>query len=64
MIKAKELKQWLKAIPDDDFVAIDDGGLTLCHIFYKISPCYIEIGGIVTDEDCVGGIVTGEDCGG
>jgi hypothetical protein len=54
MIKAKELKQWLEDIPDNDLVAIDEGGLTLCHNFDELSPDYIEIGGIVTDEDCGG----------
>ena len=51
MITAKQLCEWLADIPDDECIAIDDGGLILESDF-----AYIEAGGWPDDPVC-------EDCG-
>lgn len=43
MVKVKEVKDWLVDVNDDDYIGIDDGGLSL-QIFEK--DAYYEIGGL------------------
>ena len=43
MIAVKELERWLKTLEKDDFVFIDDGGLTVCSLGDR--NAYIEVGG-------------------
>jgi hypothetical protein len=43
MIAVKELERWLKTLEKDDFVFVDDGGLTICSLGDR--DAYIEVGG-------------------
>lgn len=53
MISKKELQDWLKAIPDDGFLAIDDGGLIMVALDPEGNETkpYIEVGGIPLPDD-------------
>ena len=44
MIRASELKKWLKTLPVNAEVAVDEGGLTLVVIDDK--ETYLEVGGV------------------
>jgi hypothetical protein len=48
MMAAAELKRWLKTLPDDAEVGIDEGGLTLQA---NHAGAYLEVGGLVEDDD-------------
>jgi hypothetical protein len=49
MIHVGELIRWLKTLPDDSHLAIDEGGLTL-ECVEDISA-YMEIGGLPDPAD-------------
>lgn len=46
MMKVNEILEWMKALPEDSEVWIDDGGLTL----EASNGAYIEIGGEPDEE--------------
>lgn len=59
MMKASEVKEWIKDIDDDADLAIDDGGLCLVVVgdkrgegleAYEFGD-YLEIGGVPLDEE-------------
>ena len=43
-----ELIRWLRTLPDNADVAIDEGGLTLVEVG---GDAYMEVGGIPRDDD-------------
>jgi hypothetical protein len=49
----KDLIEWLKTLPEDAGVAVDDGGLTLVELDDdgEETGNYHEVGGIPLDED-------------
>ena len=47
MMTSAEIKEWLKTVPDEDNVAVSDGGLTLV----AESGGYLELGGGPAPED-------------
>ena len=53
MMSVIEVKRWLATIPDDGFVAIDDGGLALVEVTTNGEPlvAYLELGGACESED-------------
>jgi hypothetical protein len=53
MMLQKEVMKWLKTIPEDSGIAIDDGGLALVELDADNDETdnYIEIGGIPQDEE-------------
>lgn len=51
MMKAAEVKEWIKDIPDDADLAIDEGGLILIVVAPGQSLDYIEIGGEPLEDD-------------
>ena len=46
-IDVNELIRWLRTLPDDADVAIDEGGLTLVEVE---GDAYMEVGGLPNDE--------------
>jgi hypothetical protein len=46
-VQVRELKEWLIDVNDNDYIGIDEGGLTL-KIFRK--DAYYEIGGLPEEE--------------
>lgn len=47
MISADELIAWLRTLPPDSSVSIDEGGLTL--VCDKDPDAYLELGGVSED---------------
>lgn len=47
MMSVTEVKRWLATMPDDGFVAIDDGGLALVEVDAdgETLDAYLEVGG-------------------
>ncbi len=52
MMSKKQLERWLKTLPKDANIAIDDGGLSLVEIDEDLKETgdYLEIGGKPEDE--------------
>ena len=48
MMQVGEVRKWLEDFKDDEFIAIDDGGLALVSLDAKQ---YCEVGGIPLEED-------------
>lgn len=59
MMSVKEIKEWLKDMPDTHHIGVDEGGLCLVgiesrstteydHVFYEN---YCEIGGVPEEEE-------------
>lgn len=53
MMRTTDVLKWLSRQPDDAFVAIDDGGLTLVIVDAEglVTDQYCEIGGVETDDE-------------
>jgi len=49
VIAVSELKRWLDTLEFDDFVGIDETGLTLRSV--EDEDAYLEIGGLLEDEN-------------
>lgn len=49
MIPVKELIEWLKSLPEDSSVGVDEGGLIL--LCEEAPGAYFEIGGMLVDEE-------------
>ncbi len=52
MVAIKDVTRWLKALDPGNFVAIDDGGLTLVELDPNGAEtgAYLEVGGTPTDD--------------
>ena len=48
MMAKSELLDWLGTIPEDSYIAVDDGGLTLIEISSQneVTGTWLEIGGV------------------